>query len=202
MTGNNTLTLSLNAFIKLSAMDMSKQMAEISRRMQSDVGGYDFYRTLNQAIKAFIQNKTNDEVDYILSKASSPSEENYNRLAFEAFKKRFGSKKKKLSTFDKKNNLMLANKSVGVLVAPAFMLETSNEVEVYHIWATQNPTLNRYMGGMGCYICQEAFRKTSAANYKFKFFDAVSRRVYTKFQNNTPALVEKTAADIIYWANQ
>lgn len=196
------MNISLNAFIKLFALDMPKQMAEISRRVQQNGNGYDFYKSLNAAIKAFIENKTKDEIDFILNSPSNPAEANLNRLAFESFERKFGKKKNKLSIFDKKQKLPLADKAVTVFVAPTFMLETPSGIEVYHIWATQNPAVSKHMGGMACYMCQEAFRKTSASNYKFKFFDAVGEKLFSTYYNNTPALVNKTARDIAHWAQQ
>lgn len=195
-----TMNISLNAFIKLFALDMPKQMAEISRRVQQSGSGYDFYKTLNSAIKAYIDNKTQDEVDFILNSPSNPAEASLNRLAFESFEKRFGKKRKKLDIFDKKQKLFLENKAISIFVAPTFTLETSEGIEVYHIWATQSIVVNKHMGGMGCYICQEAFRKTSSSNYKFKFFDAVGEKVFSKYYNTTPALVSKTASDIAHWS--
>lgn len=198
----DTMNLSLNAFIKLFAMDMPKQMAEISRRVQQNGGGYDFYKSLNLAIKAYIEDKTNDEIEYILNSPSNPAEVNLNRLAFDAFKRRFAKKRKKLSVFDGKQKIWLENKVVSVIVSPTFALESSTGMEVYHIWATQNPAVTKHMGGIGCYLSKEAFRKTSYSNYTFKFFDAVGEKVYSSFYNNTPALVNKTARDIAHWAQQ
>ena len=198
----DTINISLNAFIKLFALDMPKQMAEVSRRIHQNSSGYDFYKSLNLAIKSYIENRTNDEIDLILNSPSNPAEANLNRLAFESFERRFGSKRHKLSVFEKKQKIYYANRYVCVIVSPTFSLETTNGIEVFHVWATQLPSVNRHMGAIACYICQEAFRKTSSSNYKFKFFDFVGEKIYSSYYNNTSALIEKTAQDIAHWAQQ
>jgi hypothetical protein len=181
---------------------MPKQMAEISRRIHQTGNGYDFYKSLTLAIRAYIENKTRDEIDLILNSPVNPAESNLNRLAFESFERKFGKKKSKMSLFEKRQRLFLADRRISVTVSPTFTIETASGFEVYHVWATQNPQVNKHMGGMACYICKEAFRKSSSSNYDFKFFDSVGEKVFSTFYNNTSALVERTAQDIAHWADR
>jgi len=199
MSDKPDISLSLNSFIKIYAMDMHLQMAEVNRRVQQN-GGYDFYRILNSAIRAFIEGRTRDEIDYILNSSSRPQEISYNKMAFEAFEERFGKKIKKLSTFDKKGKILLADKKVEISVYPNFLMETNDGIEVYNVWAMQSPAMSAHMGSIGCYLAKEAFRKTSS-NYKFKFFDAVGKKVYSNILNSTPELVNRMASNIAHWAS-
>lgn len=191
---------SLNSFIRLYAMDMAKQMAEVYKRLQQG-GGYDFYRNLNLAIKAYIDGKTDDEIEYILNNASKPTEITYNKIGFESFKSKFGSKRKRLSTFDKSASVKLASGGLRISCSPSFTLETPAGLETYHVWASQSPEVNAHMGALACHLSREAFRRTSYSNHSFRLFDAVGNRSYSKIFNNTALISETLSRQVIDWAN-
>ncbi|NBU84713.1 MAG: hypothetical protein EBS21_09015 [Sphingomonadaceae bacterium] len=200
MPEKHAMNVGLNAFLKLAALDMSQQMAEVAKRIASDASGYDYYRTLRSAIKAFIDDKGIDKINSILASAPTLAEREYNTQAYQRFVEKFGKSRKRLSLFQGAATLSLARKRLKVSVRPTFMLETKNGVEVYHVWAIQKPELKRHLGAMGCFICNEAFRNTQYSNYEFKLFDTVGNRISAKPANASSTLSEKTGLDILHWA--
>lgn len=192
------ISLSLNAFIRIYSMDPSKQIAEITRRMQN-AGGYDYYRNLNLAIQAYINKKSNDEIEYILNNSLRPDEVSYNKIAFSSFINKFGSRKK-ISLFEKKGSFKLAGGLIVVNISPTFMIDVAGVMSVYHIWASQNPKIDKAKSNVACYLMKEAFKKNSA-NYDYKLFDAVSGKVYSRFTNTTAMAVETVAQNMAHWAS-
>ncbi len=192
-----TLKLSLNAFIRIYSMDTARQIAEVARRMQPSAG-YDFYRSLNMAIQAHIDKKSQDEVDYILNKSLRPGEVSYNKTAFSIFIAKFG-KKKKIYKFEKKGSVSLADGRLVIRVAPQFMVENAGVMSVYHVWSMQNPPMDKARANCACYILQEAFKKT-APNYQYKLFDAVSGKVYSGTSNTAALAVDSVAENMVKWA--
>ncbi|WP_425645893.1 hypothetical protein [Agrobacterium leguminum] len=178
-------------------MDTARQIAEVARRMQPSAG-YNFYRSLNMAIQAHIDQKSQDEIDYILNKSSSPGEVSYNKSAFNKFIERFG-KKKKIYSFEKKGSFSLASGKLLIRVSPQFMVENAGVMTVYHVWTMQNPQMDKARASCACYILQEAFKKT-APNYEYKLFDAVSGKVYSGTNNTAALAVESVAENIAKWA--
>ncbi|MCQ2005262.1 hypothetical protein [Rhizobium sp. NRK18] len=177
-------------------MDPARQISEVLRRIQSSAG-YDFYRNLHLAIAAHIQEKSKDEIDYILNSSSRPDEISYNKAAFDSFNVKFG-KKTKISLFEKKGQLKLADGKILVRVSPSFMLETPNGMDVYHIWPIQNPKLDKSKANCGCYIMQQAFKKISP-NYTYKIFDSTLGKVYSGTSNTAPLAVNSIAQNMANW---
>lgn len=190
------LSLSLNSFVRIYAMDPARQISEVLRRVQQS-SGYDFYRTLNLAIAAHINSKSQDEIAYILNNASRPDEISYNKAAFDSFDKKFGSKKK-LTRFEKKGSVKLADGKIVINVSPSFMVETSASMDVYHIWAIQNPKMDKSKANCACYLMEQAFKK-SAPNYQYKLFDATSSKTYSGSSNTTGLAVSSVADNMAKW---
>lgn len=188
------LTLSLNTFVRYYAMDTSKLVAEVYRRMQQ-AGGYDFYRILNEAIRAKIKRRSDDEILSILNSSSNVNEVSHNRAAYEVFVEKFG-KKKGLSEFEKKGQVKLADGQLQILVAPTFSVENASGLTVYHVWATQSIAIDRAIAGVSVHLMQRAFQKT-APNYEYKLFDAVEGKQYSTVNNTTQQAVEICARNII-----
>lgn len=192
------LSFSLNAFVRIYAMDPSRQVAEVARRMQQAGGGYDYYRNLNSAIHAHINGKSHDEIEYILNNSAKPDEISYNKSAFQRFLEKFGSKKK-ISIFEKRGTVKLADGQVAVKVTPSFMVESAGVMSVYHIWASQNPKIDKLKANIACFLMQDAFQKT-APNYHYKFFDTIDAKVYSGFSNTTGLAVASVAENMAKWA--
>jgi hypothetical protein len=188
------LTLSLNTFIRYYAMDPTRLVGEVSRRMQT-AGGYDFYRLLADAIRAKIRGASDDEVQFILGGSSNITEVNYNRAAYKVFEEKFG-KKKGLEEFEKKGSVKLSGGELVVQVAPLFSIQSSAALSVYNVWAAQNPELDRAKAGAGVYLMQQAFKKT-APNYDYRVFDAVNNKVFSAISNATAQAVEMVAQNIV-----
>jgi hypothetical protein len=188
------LSLSLNTFIKYYAMDTTKLVGEIARRMQAN-GGYDFYRLSTEAIRAKIRNASDDEIQLLLNASSNLTEISYNRAAYKMFESKFG-KKKGIEEFQKRANVKLAGGELQIGVAPVFSLQSAAGFSVYQVWAAQNPELDRTRAGVGVYLMQQAFKK-SAPNYDYKVFDAVTGKVYSATSNSTAQAVEVAARSMI-----
>lgn len=188
------LTLSLNTFVRYYAMDTSKLVAEIYRRMQQS-GGYDFYRILNEAIRAKIKGRSDDEIQIILNSSSNINEVSHNKAAYDVFFEKFG-KKKGLAEFEKKGQVKLADGQLSVLVSPTFSIENSSGFSVYQVWATQSVVMDRAIAGVAVNLMQRAFQKT-APNYEYKLFDAVEGKQFSTVNNTTQQAVEICARNII-----
>lgn len=188
------LTLSLNTFIRYYSLDPSKLVAEVSRRMQTS-GGYDYYNILADAVKAKISGASEDEIEYILNRSSNPSEVAHNRAAFERFEEKFG-RKRGLGVFERRGHVPLCNGKLVVLVKPLFSIETTRSFDVYNIWATQKPELDRARAGVGVHLMNLAFSRT-APNYNYKVFDAVNGKSYSTVNNTTPQAITTVAQNIV-----
>ncbi|MBX7515440.1 hypothetical protein K3179_12875 [Qipengyuania sp. GH38] len=192
------LTFNLNAFLKIYSMDAAKQIAEISRRMQSDGSGYDYYKNFAAAVKAFAEKKSSDEVNYILESASRPDEISYNKAAFNSFKRRYGSKKT-LEFFDKVGKVKLAKGALEIRAAPLISFESSGVLSVVHFWCSQNPPMDKSKANIACHILEKCFAK-SAPNYKYLLFDTVKERQYSGTDNTASQAVEVTAQLLVHFA--
>ena len=191
------LTLSLNAFIKLYCLDGERKGNELFRRL-TGTGGYDYYHTLNSAITAHIQNKTPDEIRYIINSSQRPQEVEHNNRAYMKYFDRFGSKKG-LELFKKKSIVKLANGNVQIVIQPLFLHTSSTESVVYHIWPSKEPILDRGRAGLGCYLLSRAFSKS---NEKFKILDLSQGKLFSTFSNATASTVEVEAKTIALWMEQ
>ena len=187
----------LNSFMKFYALDTSRQIADVSRRMQQ-VGGYDYYRNLTEAIRAHIQGRSQDEIQYILNNSSRPDEISYNKAAYDAFYERFGSNRK-TEICDKKGSVRLAGGEIEIKVSPVFEIETAGVYSVFHVWASQTPKIDKSKAGIACFLMERALKKT-ASNYECKFFDAVSKKVYSGASNTASLAVDSLASLMVKWA--
>jgi hypothetical protein len=158
-------------------------------------GGYEFYRLLSDAIKAQLRGATEDEIRFILGRTSNPSEESYNKAAYEMFASKYG-KKRGLTEFDKKGQVTLCDGELVIHVTPQFAVEANSGFSVFNIWAAQHPELDRARAGVGVHLMQQAFRRT-APNYDYKMFDAVSGKTYSAVNNTTPQAIQNVARTIV-----
>lgn len=195
MSGTTAIiTLSLNTFIRYYSLDPSKLVAEVSRRMQSS-GGYDYYNILADAVRARASGATDDEIEYILNRSSNLSEVAHNRAAFEKFDEKFG-RKRGLSVFEQKGRVRMCDGRLAITVNPLFSIESSRGFEVYNIWATQKPELDRARSAVGVHLMNIAFSRT-APNYDYKMFNAVDGKTYSTVNNTTPQATSAIAQNIV-----
>ena len=195
MSGTTAIiTLSLNTFIRYYSLDPSKLVAEVSRRMQSS-GGYDYYNILADAVRAKTSGATEDEIEYILNRSSNPSEVAHNRAAYEMFNERFG-RKRGLSAFDKTGRLRFCDGKLMIVVKPLFSIESARSFDVYNIWATQKPELDRARAGVGVHLMNVAFSRT-APNFDYKMFNAVDGKTYSTVNNTVPQAISTIAENIV-----
>ena len=192
------LTFSLNAFLKIYSMEAAKQIVEISRRMQGDGSGYDYYKSFSAAVRAHADKKSTDEVAYILESASRPDEVSYNKAAFLSFKKRFGNKKT-LEKFEKVGRIKLANGQLEIRSIPLISFESSGTMSVVHFWCSQQPPMDKSKASIACHILQKSFEK-SAPNFKYCIFDTVKDRLYSGSDNTASQAVDATAQLFVHFA--
>ena len=188
------LTLSLNTFIRYYSLDPSKLVAEVSRRIQSS-RGYDYYNILADAVIAKASSATEDEIEYILNRSSNPSEVAHNRAAYEMFVEKF-SRKRGLGVFQRKGRVRMCEGRLVITVNPLFSIETARSFDVYNIWATQKPELDRARAGVGVHLMNVAFSR-AAPNYKYKMFNAVDGKTYSAVNNTTPQAISTIARNIV-----
>jgi len=195
MSGTTAIiTLSLNTFIRYYSLDPSKLVAEVSRRMQSS-GGYDYYNTLADAVRAKASGATQDEIEYILNRSSNPSEVAHNRAAYERFDEKFG-RKRGLGAFKRKGRVRMCNGRLVILVNPLFSIESARSFDVYNVWAAQKPEIDRARAGVGVHLMNVAFSRT-VPNYNYKLFNAVDGKSYSTVNNTTPQAIAAIAQNIV-----
>jgi hypothetical protein len=162
--------------------------------MQSS-GGYDFYNILADAVRAKASGSTDDEIEFILNRSSNLSEAAHNRAAYERFDTKFG-RKRGLDVFERKGRIRMCDGKVLIVVKPLFSIESTRGFEVYNIWATQKPELDRARAGVGVHLMNVAFSR-SAPNYDYKMFNAVDGKTYATVNNTIPQAISSVAQDIV-----
>ena len=86
--------------------------------------------------------------------------------------------------------------SLTIVANPLFSIETARGFDVYNIWATQKPDLDRARAGVGVYLMKRAFSRT-APNYNYRMFNAVDGKSYSTINNATPQAVNTVAQTIV-----
>lgn len=179
---------SLSTFLKICLLDHSKQIAEIQKKI-SPSGGYDYYRTLNLAIKAKSNGKTEDEINHILNSPSNAAERVQNTTAYEYFAKKYGVSKS-LSTFYTSRSISNEYGYFKILINPSFSISTGGERKIFCIWPNQNPKMTRTGGAIACYLMKEAYKNSKLSNSEFFLLDVVGKRQYSeKAISNTTSIV-------------
>lgn len=181
--------LSLNTFIKLCLLDTGGRIAEIQKRLSSDKG-YDFYKPLQKAVRAF-SNNSEPSAEEILAAPVNEIERAHNRKAFDSFKNKFGSIRT-LDSFQNPKHLKFEAVEVEIAVDPFFELEKAGTREIYSLWPTRTPQLTQRYGAVACHIMRRSFANTQFSNANFFFADLVSNKVYSERQitNNTNLIFE------------
>lgn len=184
--------MTLNSFLRVYSLDASRQIAEISKRMQQS-GGYDYYRISNEAIRSKVNGGSLDEINYLLNSSSNPSEISHNKAAFEVFDAKFGTKRG-LEVFRERKNYSMIDGKLSIIVSPIFSHKTKNALSIYHVWATQVPTMDRTLAGIGLHIIRQAFKRS---NGELKLFDAVSGTIFNTTSNLSARAADMTAKRIV-----
>jgi hypothetical protein len=181
------MRFSLQSFIRLTLLDTNFLISALQRKLTSS-GGYDYYWTLGRAINSHILGKSEDEIHDILTSASNPTEQNYNRLAYENYKKKFG-KKKDIATANLQKTKSYQNGEVSIQFTPNFTVTDSKGQHTYCIWANQTTKLTQSAGAMACYMLRDAYRNSKASNHQFYLVDLAADRTYSEKQiSNTTSI--------------
>jgi hypothetical protein len=155
----------------------SSEKIPIIQKKFAATGGYDFYWTLGKAIKAYVEQKTDDEIDDILLSVRNPSERKYNKEAFKCFVKRYGTKQLQYFNDDV---VYSASPIIDVIVSPSFVYFDEDGAHAVAVWSAQYPKLTKPYAALACLIQRMAFEGTRYSNLTFHFCDLVGNRAYSE----------------------
>ncbi len=178
------ITFSLNTFLKICLLDTGGRISEIQKRLNGP-GGYDFYKPLQNAIRAHCRGET-ERVNSILGAPTNEVERKYNSEAFESFKSKFGTVRS-LEALSKPKALKFPDAGISISVDPIFELSRSGARHVFSVWPTQKPPLTQRYGAVACHIMRRVYGGGQLANCSFFLADIVSGKTYSEKQisNNT-----------------
>ncbi|MEM6309976.1 MAG: hypothetical protein AAF754_07990 [Pseudomonadota bacterium] len=178
------ITFALNTFIKICLLDTGGRISEIQKRLEGK-GGYDFYKPLQQAVRAHCDGYPQKAAD-ILNRPHNATERKYNQEAFDSFNQKFGSIRS-LQAVKQSASVQFRAAGITIKVDPLFEHVKSGSQNVYSLWATQQPSLTQKYGAVACHIQRLAYANSSLGNSSFHFADLVENRTYSEKQitNNT-----------------
>ncbi len=186
------LNFSLNTFIKICLLDTGQRIGEIQKRL-SGSGGYDFYQSMQKAVRFHASGKP-QKASHVLLAPTNPVERKYNQDAYNRFVDKFG-KSKSLEAVGKKRAVKFPKEGISISVDPLFENTKGEARNAYGLWATQTPSLTQRYGAVACYLMRNAYANDSLGNAKFFFSDLVGGKTYSEKQinNNTSLII---AADV------
>lgn len=189
------ITFSLNTFIKISLLDTGGRISEIQRRLAGP-GGYDFYKPLQSAVRAY-SSGDKEGATRAIEAPTKLTERKYNASAFETFKSKYGSRKS-LQPLENSGTLTFPDAGISISVDPLFEFSKAGVRRTYCLWPTQNPPLTQKYGAVACFIMRKAFASSALANSSFYFSDLVSDRTYSEKQvsDNTKLILAADANSI------
>ena len=178
------ITFSLNTFIKICLLDTGGRISEIQKRLVRK-GGYDFYKPLQQAVRAHSHGDHAKAMD-LLDKPQSEVEKKHNQDAFAEFEKRFGSMTT-LEAIDQSATVRFADAGIAIKLDPLFGFLKSGSQNVYALWPTKQPGLSQRYGAVACHLLRRAYADSALGNRSFFFADLVESKTYSEKQitNNT-----------------
>lgn len=179
---------SLQSFLKICESTTAERRAAIDRKLSLDAG-YDFYRTLSKAIRAFAAADSPDSIDDVLDSPSNAVERERNRAAFDSFKKRYG----RLSSLQQvKLSKTVTFKEYGIEIVcdPLFQTVESSVPHLHSVWSVASPTLSSTYGAIGCHLMRLAYKSSTFANSRMCIANlTTSQRVTERQINNSTAAV-------------
>ena len=186
------INFSLNTFIKICLMDTGQRIAEIQKRL-SGSGGYDFYQSMQKAVRLHASGKP-DEAQTILASPVNATERKYNQDAYDRFASKFGSSKS-IEPLKNKRTVKFQSAEISISVDPLFEFMKSETRNACGLWATQSPPLTQRYGAVACHLMRQAFANDQLGNANFFFCDLVGGKTYSEKQiNNNTSLI--LAADV------
>jgi hypothetical protein len=186
------INFSLNTFIKICLLDTGQRIVEIQKRL-SGSGGYDFYQSLQKAVRLHSDGKR-DQALSVLDAPVNFTERKHNTDAFNGFISKFGSSRT-LEPLNKRRTIRFQNAGISISVDPLFELTKGDARCAYTLWATQSPAMNQRYGAVACHIMRQAFSNDPLGNANFFFCDLVGGKTYSEKQvNNNTSLI--LAADV------
>ena len=184
---SSLINFSLNTFIKICLMDTGQRIAEIQKRL-SGPGGYDFYQTMQKAVRLH----TSGEVEQALSILDAPAnttERKHNKDAYSRFVSKFGNSRT-IEPINRKRTIQFRSAGISISVDPLFETTKGDARNVYALWATQSPAMTQRYGAVACHIMRQVFSNDPLGNANFFFCDLVGGKTYSEKQiNNNTSLI-------------
>lgn len=183
----------LASFIRICQLDTGEQINAIARKLNSS-SGYDFYHSLNNAVRARAAGKSKEEIEDILLSPSNASEREYNLAAYRVFEKRYGNKKG-LEALTQKRTYKVPGSAISIVCNPVFRTTENGTQWVHSIWGIRTPQLQNKYGAVGCYVLRECFRTSTLANSTFAMANLVDdKRISAKSIGNATSAILKSDA--------
>jgi len=193
----NTVNFSLGSFLRLCQLDTDQKLRSIERKLR-DGSGYDYYHTLNKAIREHLRGSSSEYIQDILMSPSNASEREYNLAAYKTFSKRYGSKRT-VEALSKPKTYPLEGTGLKIKCDPVFSTVEKDVTWAHAIWAARTPPLQQKYGAVGCLIMRECYRATRLANATFAVANLVDgKRIGEAQVNNTTAKVLRSDAGTIW----
>ena len=186
------INFSLNTFIKICSLDTGGRISEIQKRLSSQ-GGYDFYKPLQGAVKAYSSGDL-ESASKALAAPTNLVERNHNAAAYSSFLKKFGTIRS-ISPLTIPKQLKFHSAGISISIDPLFETTKGGTQNIYCLWPTQTPALTQKYGAVACHIMRKTYGGTPQANSLFHYVDLVSNRIFSEKQitNNTSLIL---AADV------
>lgn len=190
------VTFTLNSFLKISGLETAKQIAEIDKKVQN-TSGYDYYHSLNRAVRAHIANEDVNQIEKILTSATNTHERENNAAAYIKFIERYG-ELKNIELLKQPKNLDFSKYGFSIKCDPLFIIEEKGERLVHSVWPNQNSKLSQSYATVGCLILRRTYTSSSLGNCRFCVANLNSgKRITDKnITNNTSLILEADARKI------
>lgn len=165
-----TLRINVNTFVKIAALNTSKQFSEIDKLVNSN-GGYDFYHSLKATIRNMVSNEDLQRDYNIIGSLSNQVERSHNESAAECFEKWVLRKKRTYFCESERKSIYFRAFDIEIWCEPIFISLEDNTLSANLIWATKTPSLNPVYAGMAIYLAKEIFSASQMGNHKFGMLD-------------------------------
>lgn len=192
----DTVPFSLASFLRICQQDTGQRIAAIERKLRTS-SGYDFYHSLNRAIRARVSGASKEEVEDILLSPSNAAEREYNLAAYREFEERY-TRNRAIAVVKRQRTYHVPRSAISIVCDPLFSTTENGTQWVHAIWATRTPQLLNKYAAVGCLILRECYRNTTLANSNFAIANLTNgKRVGEKSIRNVTAAVLRSDASTL-----
>lgn len=186
----------LASFLRICQMDTGQQIAAIERKLNPS-SSYDFYHSLNRAIRARVAGKSGEEIEDILLSPGNAAEREYNLAAYRSFEERYA-RKRGIEIVRQKCTYKVPKSAISIICDPLFSTTEDGALWIHSIWAARTPPLQNKYGAVGCMVLRECYRTSNLANSVFAIANLTDgKRIGEKsISNATPAILRSDAGTL------